>query len=59
MFDVTMVTGSPSVRLTTAYSPSPLKPLISLFWMSSTPSLYLSQISFAVWRLTKNQIWAG
>ncbi len=43
MFNVTMVTGSASVGVTTAYSPSPLKPLIS-WWMSSTPSLYSSEI---------------
>jgi hypothetical protein len=44
MFDVTMVTGSASVRVTTAYSQSPLKPLIS-GWMSSTPSPYSLEIS--------------
>jgi hypothetical protein len=45
MFDVTMVTGSALVGVTTAYSPSPpVKPVISC-QMSSTPFLYLSDIS--------------
>jgi hypothetical protein len=35
MFDVTMVTGSASVGVTTACSPSPLNPVISCR-MSST-----------------------
>jgi hypothetical protein len=44
MFDLTMVTGSALVRVKTAYSPSPLKPLIS--WrMSLTPPPYSSEIS--------------
>jgi hypothetical protein len=58
MLDVTRVTGSASVGVTTAYSPSPLKPIISC-QMSSTPSLYSSEISMGFRRLTKNQIWAG
>jgi hypothetical protein len=58
MFDVTMVTGSAPVGVTTAYSPSPLKPVISCR-MFSTTSLYLSEISMGFRRLTKNQIWAG
>jgi hypothetical protein len=44
MFDVTMVTGSALVGVATAYSPSPLKPIISC-WMSLTPSSYSSEIS--------------
>jgi hypothetical protein len=44
MFDVTMVTGSALAGVTTAYSPSPLKPLIS-WQMSLTPSLYSLKIS--------------
>jgi hypothetical protein len=43
-FDVTMVTVIASIGVTTAYSPSPLKPLIS-WQMSSTPSPYSSEIS--------------
>jgi hypothetical protein len=46
MFDVTMVTGSALIGVTTAYSPSPLKPLIS-WQMSSTPSPYSSEISMS------------
>jgi hypothetical protein len=57
VFDVTIVTGSASVGVTTAYSPSPLKPLIS-WQMSSTPCLYSSEISIGYHqRSTKNQIW--
>jgi hypothetical protein len=44
MFDVTMVTGSALVGVTTGYSQSPLKPLISE-WMSSSPSPYSLEIS--------------
>jgi hypothetical protein len=58
MFDVTMVTGSVSVGVTTAYSPSPSKPVISCRMFSAT-SLYLSEISMGFRRSTKNQIWAG
>jgi hypothetical protein len=58
MFEVTMVTGSASVGVTTAYSPSPLKPIISC-QMSSTPFPYSSEISMGFRRLTKNQIWDG
>jgi hypothetical protein len=57
MFDVTMVTGSASVGVTTAYSPSPLKPVVSC-QMSLTPSSYSSEISMGFRKSTKNQIWA-
>ncbi len=58
MFDVTTVTGSASVGVTTAYSLSPLKPVISC-QMSSTPSPYSSEISMGFRRLTKSQILVG
>jgi hypothetical protein len=58
VFDVTMVTGSASVWVTSAYSPSPLKPLIS-WQMSLMPSQYSSEISIGFWRSTINQSWAG
>ena len=46
MFDVTMVTGSASVGVTTAYSPTPLKPFISC-QMSWTPSLHFLCMALA------------
>jgi hypothetical protein len=58
MFDVTMVTGSASVGVTTAYSPSPLKPVISC-WMPATPSPYSSEISMGFRKSTKTKFGQG
>jgi hypothetical protein len=58
MLDVTMVTGSASVGVTTAYIPSPLKPIISC-QMSLTPYPYSSEISsYGLQKIDKNQILA-
>jgi hypothetical protein len=58
MLDVTRVTSSASVGVTTAYSPSPLKPIISSDVLDLSLSIFIRDL-YALQKIHQNQFWAG